>query len=90
MRKDSLHQKQTKPSRNKLTLHPSMIKKWDIYNAEFYAAITKNAFWQNGGLDMTDSTETNPKCGLKKKKKNKPLKCMMCRQESKLYLEASN
>lgn len=68
MRKDSLHQKQTKPSRNKLTLHPSMIKKWDIYNAEFYAAITKNAFWQNGGLDMTDSTETNPKCGLKKKK----------------------
>lgn len=23
----------------KLTTHPSMIKKWDIYNVEFYAAI---------------------------------------------------
>lgn len=47
MRKDPfcIKNKQNNPETN----HPSMIKKWDIYNTEFYAAITKNAFWQNGG-----------------------------------------
>ena len=43
---------------------------------EFDAAITKTAFWQNGGLDMTNPTETNQKCWIreKKKKKEQPFK----------------
>lgn len=52
-------QKQTKQSRNKLAIHPSKSKKWNIYNMEFNAAITKTAFWQNGGLDTTNPTETD-------------------------------
>lgn len=45
-----------------------MIKKWDIYKVEFYATIKKNAFWQSGGIDTTNSpTDTNQKCWIKKK-----------------------
>lgn len=57
---------------------------------EFNAVITKTAFWQNGGLDMTNSTETDQKYWIREReeKKKNPLKCMMCHQESKLYLEA--
>lgn len=75
-------QKQTKQSRNKLAIHPSKIKKWNIYNMEFDAAITKTAFWQNGELDMTNPTETNQKCWIREEeeKKSNPLKCMMCHQ----------
>ena len=89
--KDSLwvKNKQNNPT-NKLTIQPSKIKKWNIYNMEFNAVITKTAFWQNGGLDMTNSTETDQKYWIREReeKKKNPLKCMMCHQESKLYLEA--
>lgn len=78
-------QKQTKQSRNKLAIHPSKSKKWNIYNMEFNAAITKTAFWQNGGLDTTNPTETDQNLLDYRERKKKS---MMCRQESKLYLEA--
>ena len=47
---------------------------------EFNAVITKTAFWQNGGLDMTNSTETDQKYWIREReeKKNQPFKNAWC------------
>ena len=38
---------------------------------EFNAVITKTAFWQNGGLDMTNSTETDQKYWIREREEKK-------------------